>query len=415
MSEMNGNRERIDTLRGQIENVKAEQYPIRGHLLEQANDYTKNHYFKMLCLILQYAEGIAEAQTLLLRRLVKGCGAETSAQDYMRQALRIEDGDFAEFAERAVTGDLRFAFALDALILAHLAPCGEDFDRFLAEFFEGMGMKSAELAPLARLCRCILARDAALFAEAREAGLGAVPEEAYLPYLDFYAGLVSDANGRKYHRAPADGERRALTDFACDVGDRVVVYENLKIALREADLVFTGCEEVRFVNCELIGNEHNLVFKDVGSAVFERCAFSGFTDNAIVGSSLWNLSVADTAFTGCGCDDSNSGHRRYGVGLIWLSAADSVALEGCRFVNCYLKGNGLYLSAILGSWSNENLRCGQLILRNNEFAGCKVEGGNVGALIGGAFDRITAENNVRSGELTRLFMNDGYERDYGGK
>lgn len=408
------NEEQINKLREHIRKTKAENYPIEGHLLEKEPDYNKNFYFKMLCMILQYSDSIAEEQTMFLQRLIKGCHAENSLQDYMRQALELDVEDYKEFVEKVLQGDLKYMFVLDVLLVSHLGECKNEYCKFLAEVIESMEININELNFISKICNSILEQNSKNFEVTIEEIKTEISNLIFLPYLDMYfSGLLLKSQENMYYYSNDKINQRVLKNFSTEIKSNKVTYENLKIKLTDENLNFIGCKEVKFINCDFLSNGGRLYFSNVGKVEFENCKFTKFEDILLLADSLNSLYMVNCKIFECGYevsknDDADADDYAQGGVICLRDETDNISIENCIFTNCFIEANDIdccATGAILYASSDK------IVLRNNEFIGCIVKN-NLQleeVLISGEYESMIDENNVCSGGLRILYYLDECE------
>lgn len=395
--------EQINKLRDYINKTKADNYPITEHLLEKATDYHKNLYFKIICMVIQYSENILMEQTMLLQRLVKGCNAENSVEDYMRQALEVEIEDYKEFAEQ-LSGNLKYAFVMDVLIISNLSKCEDKYNQFLAELFESIGITVNELLYISQVCKSILHMDAAELENAQKNKPRDVLYNIIRPYL-YFAGTLSDTQELLHYYCNSAKELRNLDNFYTEVISNTVIYENLKIDLSEVQLKFIGCLKVVFKHCEIIGEKKSIIFESVINVEFENCSFYGFQKKVINASSLKSLSLKECTFSECGFAGKHPTSSVVYGGVIYISdKMGSVYVNNCKFSNCFIENTGSFRPDCYGVvfYGDSDT----ITIINNEFNGCKAIGNgeliNNAVLFYGRFSKVTKENNTGTGYVNKL-------------
>lgn len=181
---MNNNAEQVNKLREYIKKTKADNYPIEGHLLEKESDYSKNLYFRMLCMVLQYSGDIVEEQTMLLQRLIKGCKAEHTVQDYMRQSFEIGETDYKEFIEYLLEKKLSYVFALDVLLISFLKGYNEKQSLFIVEIMETCKVDIDELAFLSKFVSSILEQRLEIYLNIQGQRPKMIDSSMFMCYID---------------------------------------------------------------------------------------------------------------------------------------------------------------------------------------------------------------------------------------
>lgn len=334
------NEEQINKLREHIRKTKAENYPIEGHLLEKEPDYNKNFYFKVLCMILQYSDSIAEEQTMFLQRLIKGCHAENSLQDYMRQALELSVEDYKEFVEKVLQGDLKYIFELDMLLVSHLGECSEECNQFLAEVTESIGINIEELSFISKMCVGILEQDWKKYLDAEA--------DALLMLKDIGASryMVSSKEVEEYmdeHNLILFSPKLETIDLCDYIEDKegfvfsakeTICLYNKEINLKSYPLNIDSVGSVKLIKCKIIGGGNTISFRFCKDIQIINCKFYDFSVETLkMEYGCEEISIILSKFENC-IGKYNSWKYYQNAGTVINGAKNKLKLIYCEFNNC---------------------------------------------------------------------------------
>lgn len=349
--------------------MREEEYAIVNPDLTELDEFTKNLYLKVLCMVLQYENEPSEMQILFLKRIVKGMGVEEPAEEYLRRALEISDEDMREFFNLLKENKIKYYFAMDGLLLVSMGDTQTGCYEYLAEVIELMGICKDDLDYICLVAGSALQQQSSLYDEAKELLNERVEKVDYAPYIrNFYAGAIKDSRELVHFSVP---DRKYSKDIAIRTKyrEKKVVLENLDIDLDldwnidiEKEWEFNSCEEVIFENCHFSGREgwRSIRFDGCQKVYIHKCRFSDFRGSIVEKRNIYHMQIEECEFENCYCSGEGSGaygiiHSEYGDHSITIikksvfrncgcrSYSDHNAIfangfcevYGCRFYNCY--------------------------------------------------------------------------------
>ncbi len=315
----------IEKLQEYLRDTRAQRYPILGHPLANMDDYHKNYYYTMLCLVMQYEQDITRGQAMFLQRLIAGCGAEDLPDTYARRAMELDVSDFEEFFERLMdTNTLRSAFAVDAILAASLGRMTDGMTRFLAQVLEGLRITPGDAKILTQICRRILAQDRS------SSGVD----------LTMFSGYFINTSGNKGEKARTATSR--VSRFAA-TQKRIIKGENFNLAINR--ISFTGEKQgIEFISCSFTGGETPISFSDCGEVRFDNCSFSDFKTKVITLKDTMRVTINASTFQNCIelYSSSNGGDWNERGCVISGSPDVSLTLSNNLFQNCGGRNNQYY-------------------------------------------------------------------------
>ena len=282
-----------------LKKLTTEKYARSHPELLLLDEYVRNLYIKMLCTVVQYDNIPEESQQCYLERIVRGFGADGTLEEYMRQALELSETDVREFFSYMKGSRVSYYFVLDSLILTGMSSVSEKNREYLAQLTELCGITKKELQQLCIVAKSIITQQPALFDAARTLRTSKVSSLDFAPYVrDYYTGAIIDTEKEKYYSAPdkEQSEEIAFPDHFKSL--EKVAFHNLKIE-RKMDLIFEGCAEVCFKNCDITGPDCTIRLLSCGTIVFENCRFFNFNKVVLYEKENRAVTIKNCSFTDC--------------------------------------------------------------------------------------------------------------------
>ncbi len=316
--------------RDQMEQIvsTAKRHPIQGHVLEKMDDHQRGLYCTALCSIVNKGADL-EARTgrlVFIGRLLASCGREALLIEGLTRSLRLDAQFMADFTAQIRDGD-REAFAVDAIVLCHLA--GEPEDAMLkatAEYISLLELEDEAVGQCARTAAIILSQNGDTFWS--------------VPGADRYMGYMTDWR-------------------SCITSDNLFSMQS-----REGVLVIAGqtfrADPEQVLDLDKFNASH---------FIFSRCTFLGST---AIRAKYKTADFLDCVFDGDGVDvaaekeaeGENAGNRNIGRPVLLLSNG---SVCRCRFIN-YTGKTGLPLTNAVVTFTRDGL------LEDCEFRSCHLEG-----------------------------------------
>lgn len=404
MEELNN---KISGIRTMMKDMKAELYAIVNQDLVSLDEYTKKLYLKVLCTVVQYENNPSEMQVLYLKRILKGIGVEEPLEEYMRKALEIADIDIQEFISFMKENTARYYFTFESMLLVAMGNQIQHNYEYLAELIELCGITKKDLDYLSLVAKSVLQQESSYYEEAK----AIMPEKCnnlnFKPYIsNYYVGAVVDNAFEKFYIAPEVDMSEGLS-VKNRFDEKKVTFDNISFNIVDP-MLFEGCETVTFKNCKFHGAKSRITFQSVGYVIFEHCDFSEFENKVAEVFDANTFIVRNCTFNNC--RDIVADMDKPGGVLVLRDnnkKMEELILEGNTIHNCYIHTSPFAFQA-----SAVFLECpavvGKMIVKDNSFSGCLCTGtGYAKAMIGKfATKKLIEKNNVATGELTRIFLNE---------
>lgn len=208
------------------------------------------------------------------------------------------------------------------------------------------------------MAKSVLQQESAYYEESKKH----ITELNFEPYVgNYYVGAVIDNCFELYYSAPKIADAKEI-HMKTSYDEKFVTFSGLLLNVDES-ISFVGCEKVIFTDCNLYGGIHRMLFNNVGTVMFVNCKFFDFGDKVAECFGINHFIVKKCVFNKC-FFSSDDGIVRGGV--FSVHDANHQGME-----EIMLEGNDYYTTAaMIGRFNAEN---------------------------------FMEENNVATGELTRIF------------
>lgn len=281
-------------------NVK--NYPIDNKLLEEETDYIKNNYFKMLALVLQQENEVADAQYSLMKRMLSGIQTDYTLEDYLRQALDIEITEYVDFTEQMKEQKVKYRFILDALLLSCCAEQNEEQLRLVTAFVEALKITKEEIQYISEVCKSILEQDSKIYWEMEKNSYSVFVREDIQSYFmedikDVFE--VTNESIRIFFVKKKIIDIRQLCDENGLLNQKSVSLKNAVLNLAGCRLYLNECKYVEFDNCEFIDGKNSLYLDKVENAKFYDCSFKNFSARVMEQKNVGKVEINRCQFENC--------------------------------------------------------------------------------------------------------------------
>lgn len=364
----------VGNLRAYFKSQKANVYPITEHPLEKSDSYIKGIYIRMLCAILQYDIQPQEAQVLFVQRLMKGIGMTEPIKEYMKRALEIDENFAEEFIRQLKDNNLKYNFVVDALILVgSLGDFNKNHIEFISELCEMLLLTKKDVNFLVQIALSILEQSTERYSEIYDKmqDMQTISDfKCY--YKNFFTGKLRDTN-LMLHFYSYEKMQWNIDDYkkkAIEFSKETVIFENYNIDLSKRNFKFTDCKNIKFINCDFIGEGQPINFLNCNEINIIDCSFSNFFNRTITLTSCNNITIIQSDFKKCSKTDSS---HAYG-GVIFYDKLDSISIKSCKFSNCFIKTTESRYYYARGAILYVNNSIKNVNIENNDFDFCECDG-----------------------------------------
>ncbi|WP_313638305.1 hypothetical protein [Paenibacillus sp.] len=353
-------KEKANLLREAMKNNKAKLYTVINHPLASQEEYYRDLYLKMLCLIAHYSDGINNSQLFLLQRLILGVTQDTSAQEYIRRATEADENFLEDFIDGFKTEELKFAFVVDSLVLSALG--NQDTNgqlQFIAELSEQLRITASEIKYLALLAQSIIEQNQDKFNSADEARPVNISSEMFHYYTKAYVQVFISTREDRFSMS---FQERTLYNFdqkadhylgptSMLMRKSYIYLENMIINTKDFQLAFVGCEKIELINCEFIGSGNSIHFKYCKEIRLEGCTFRDFKERSLILEEVTEIKLISCDFNQCVHNYSRSSGDWEKLGGVIYSQNPSeiqhLFIEQCSFKDCGGVNDRYYFSSAI--------------------------------------------------------------------
>ncbi|AYD40255.1 hypothetical protein D4Z93_06870 [Clostridium fermenticellae] len=356
----------FNKIRQYFKNHKAAAYPIKGHPLEESENYIKSVYMEMLCVILQYGGLPKGEQILFVRRLLEGIGFGDRFDECMRKALCADEAFACEFVKQFKHNDLKYNFIVDSLITIASVGTPEKYSvEFVSEICEALLLNKKEVQFLVNVALSILEQNSEIYSCILDKNLAQDMIGYFMCYFkQFFVGKLVDTNAELYYFAKEMAELKLPDENienCAEFKQDNIVFENYIIDLSKISFKFVRCDYVEFINCSFSGIGP-IVFENCKHVNIIRCSFNDFTKGVFDIKSCYSVNILKSNFKNCGKVGSSD---IYG-GIIYSDNLNEITIKMSKFNGCFVKsGNGydrIYGIIFCGSDSTKHI-----VIENNDF------------------------------------------------
>ena len=353
---------KVESVRRFFADSKPENHPIKEHPVSKQEEYVRDLYLEMLCVVAQYESSNTENAFTLIKRIMAACEETQPLQEYIKRSMELTPERAAEFVRQCKDNGLREIFMVDSMLLscANGEPNAKQV-AFVTEFGDMLGVGKTMMERMARFAFLTLTQTYTSFQYDRA----------------FDDGKVTDSK-TKVHYLSVSEDSLYNSGGVLEVSNKeTVIFENM---------VFEGVE---------------ICLNSVKHAVFQNCVFKKYNsyenvhDNAISGENVEQLTVTDCRFEDlelydgsvihiedkCSCKLKTSHfsniHCCTGV---YLRSDSKIDIDTCDFKTIHSEQNLVLL------WD------GTLSVMNSDFFNCKTDYDNTLFEVGNSNEK----NNIFS-------------------
>lgn len=328
---------------------------MNEHPINTKEEYIRDLYFKMLCVVAQYECDDTENEFTLIRRIMAACTETQPLAEYIKRSMEITPDRTAEFIKQCKDNGLCEIFMIDAILLS----CSNGSPNikqaaFIAQFGDMLGFDKNEISEIAKFAHAILEQDSENYQKALNQNNDAIQTSALCYAKEFVIGLIICTSKRMWYYAkkPANFTIPEDEDIQLDILDEVK-FENL-IINDIGRISLKMIKNVVLENCHCMRGPLSLV--SIDKVLINNCDFrwSGAKNiregdhsiNRAIWTNLNNyvLTVTNTNFSGyevCRYDTSSYYRRDYYYsGAVFYNdnedyGTNIISFDRCNFSDIY--------------------------------------------------------------------------------
>lgn len=352
-----------DEIRSFLKNNQAKTTPIKNHPISKCDEYERDLYFDMLCVIAQYENEDVENQKRFIQHIMIGCTETMTISDYLKRALVIDMDKVGEFIKQCKKNDLREIFFIDALMItcANGAPNEKQLD-FLAEFGDTFEFTKKQIEIMSKLASILLNHN---FKELEEFVKKYRDIDKLLHNVNCYINPIIDENiistkdDIHFYSLKIPSEPLFNKDKLIEKRNTVII-ENQYINHR---ITFNSIKSVMLINCYIANFENDkiLEFNNIENVIFQDCIAencgtrNGYQGGVIHANQVELVGITNSIFKNCG-------HKDCAGGVLMLSGSPDTNVKILESQIINTKGN---IGGVICSNNRSNL-----YIVNSQFKDC---------------------------------------------
>lgn len=348
--------QKVEAVRRFFADSKATNHPIKEHPVSKIEEYVRDLYLDMLCVVAQYESNDTENAFTLIRRIMAACKKPQQLEEYIKRSMEITPERTAEFIKQCKDNGLCEIFMVDSMLLScsNGVPNGKQVE-FLTQFGDMFGLGKDTTAALAGLVYAILGQDFEQLAQAvKKCEVLAFDLQCLSCYITPITDKIIKLKGKNlyyYSLTPVpfvEYDEKGKPRFEQFENMDTVVFRNLII---KCPITFSAIKRVLFIDCQFIDLEQYMLVQCESVENIEvinckvqtkKCTFLevfGCKSNITITNSFfydgWEVLIGDvSSFTLENCVFSNCHPMCGAKALFTLGNSPIIRMSECHFVNC---------------------------------------------------------------------------------
>ncbi len=373
----------VDKKRKFFKKVQPQNHPIKDHPVAGCDEYVKEIYFDMLCVIAMYENDDTENQNRFIQRLMAGSGDTIAITDHIKRAMEISTEKVNEFICQVQSNNLVNIFFIDSLIIscANGSPNRKQ-TKFLAELGDALGLNKDSIKLCSELTVGILEQNFNKIIECIDmydnievifdsANCYIKPMTKYIVNQDissvpnkihYYSSVISDAS--------LFSEYKTFENYDRIVMENIIFYK---------PLTFISIKEVKLTGCvfENMSYSFAVSFSGVQKVIIENCKFKHLKGVLWFSSSDIKVTISNSLFedcyndfNDCGCIITSDNYTKITLNncvfkdiasalISIISYNNDITANNCNFINCNI-GFILFDSGSLSGTNNTYKNCASI-------------------------------------------------------
>lgn len=388
---------KVELMKKFFSDSMAKNHPIQDHPISKTDEYVRNLYIDMLCMVAQYECNDTERGFSLIRRIMSACENTLPLEEYIKHSMEITTEKTAEFIKQCKDNKLCEIFMIDAMLLscANGTPNAKQVG-FIAQFGDMLGFDKDKISDVAKFVLAILEQDTDKYQEILNNENEAIQLNAICYAKEFVCGLII-CTSKKMHfysqkLAKYDLPLKDAESYLISTMDEVK-FENL-IINDIGKLKLITIKNVTFENCHCLRG--SLYLESIDKVTINKCVFKwvgeknerpgDYSINRAISANLENcqLTVTNTSFSNYEVKRYDTSHYYmdswYYTGAVLYNQSENdtnnqILFDNCNFSNIHTaqSESGRYGNdAIL----KENDCFSSVMVTNCHFSNCTCDRSN---------------------------------------
>ncbi len=401
---------KAEAIRRFFADSKAENHPIKEHPISAMEEYVRDLYLDMLCVVAQYECRDTENGFTLIRRIMAACAGTQPLAEYIKHSMEITPEKTAEFIRQCKDSGLCEIFMIDSMLMscANGTPNAKQVG-FIAQFGDMLGFDKSKMEEMSKFALAIMKQDSKMYKKLLNDKNGAIQTKALCYSKDFVTGLIVCTSKERYYFS------KELSEYTCQnllEDEYDSIFQNFKyyLGFKEDMTEKMLCERM---GCETIDAFRQSITKDFSICNLNEIRFENIILNF---DDMYLSTIKNVVFEGChilSCP-------------LHLTSIDKVLINNCTFKwegkNRYRSESDTYDNYYYNRAIEADLSASEVIITNTTFSGfcvysrndCYSDGKGTGAVFCDTKrDGETVKVLFDKCDFSDIYVSCGYYRDYG--
>ena len=314
-----------------ISKINSDKQPFNGHPLskDDVDEYTRDLYLTMLCMIVQYENSNMDIQFRFIRNIIDNCSPGLLIEDYCKNSSQINEEKIGEFICQCNTKELGRIFMTDCFIITCIGGKSERKNlKFIAQLGAALSFNEKDLRKILILARAIVTYDL-------EAIKG-IENIYWYGYAKCYTNMLVD------DYLKVNNSEKKTNIFSLErslfLVNKDKEYSSLDSVIMVNQVIENGClsfndvDSVVIRNCKFKDVDENktLSFNNVNNIILEKCIFTNMKEVIWLENIKNVVKIIDCNFEDCYSSSTS--------GTIISSTNSKIYFKNCQFIDCGNKG-----------------------------------------------------------------------------
>jgi len=328
---------KVEAVRRFFADSKPENHPIKEHPVTKQEEYVRDLYLEMLCVMAQYESSNTENAFTLIKRIMAVCKETQPLDEYIKRSMELTPERAAEFVRQCKDNRLCEIFMVDSMLLscANGEPNAKQV-AFVTEFGDMLGFDRERMKDMSSFTLAILMQDFEMLANTAKNNIdNRLNLNLILCYLNPIISSMVNLNGKELYYYSLFPMR---FHTYCDEWICLLEYEEYdEDKYNEEFSYLKGLELDKVWDGDRIKNRKSIVFRNyifthpfefisVDKVTFIDCVFSGGKDSYV--RKMTFSGVKTVEFHNCIMKEIK-GHL-----LKIADTASSVIMKNCSVTDC---------------------------------------------------------------------------------
>lgn len=353
---------KVEAVRRFFADSQASNHPIKEHPISKAEEYVRNLYFDMLCVVAQYECNDTENAFMLIKRIMSACENVQPLEEYIRRSMELTTEKTAEFIKQCKDNNLCEIFFVDSLLLScsNGTPNAKQI-AFLSQFGDMLGFDKANMTEIAKFAVAILEQDSEGYQEILNENNENIQTSLLCYAKEFVIGMIICTSKKRHYFAKNINEFTYQNkndceetgedeeDVFCVASLEEVIFENLILSeymvyesvkriiikncqFKNESIFFSCCDEILIDNC---------IFMDIEL----KCNFRG----AVSISNGRNFTISNSKFNNICNKEVHSNKFAGAIFVLGTRGGEINIINNCDFNKCRAYNYDSYYGYAKGS------------------------------------------------------------------